>query len=162
MTERLTDKINHEAINRCGEYSSCYSCKREICYITELCNKLGMLEDVMEKYNVKTVEELDNKLANFDNFMKVNKFETIVIEDLQNALNGKFIEVFDEKNKIWQDMVKNLTKTEKDRDTWQKACELACKTLEVPNGFCAERRCSDKMCYECLMETFYKRTSERN
>ena len=129
MTERLTDKINHEAINRCGEYSSCYSCKREICYITELCNKLGMLEDVMEKYNVKTVEELDNKLANFDNFMKVNKFETIVIEDLQNALNGKFIEVFDEKNKIWQDMVKNLTKTEKDRDTWQKACELACDVI---------------------------------
>ena len=59
--------------------------------------------------------------------MKGNKFETI--EDLQNALNGKFIEVFDEKNKIWQDMVKNLTKTEQDRDTWKKACELACDIL---------------------------------
>ena len=89
------------------------------------CEKLGKLEDILEKYGIDSVEELDKKLANFDNFMKGNKFETI--EDLQNALNGKFIEVFDEKNKIWQDMVKNLTKTEQDRDTWQKACELACE-----------------------------------
>ena len=32
--ERLTDK-NHNAINKCGEYSSCYSCHKEICYIKE-------------------------------------------------------------------------------------------------------------------------------
>ena len=88
-------------------------------------DKLAQLEDVMEKYGIESVEELDMKLANFDNFMKGNKFETI--EDLQNALNGKFIEVFDEKNKIWQDMVKNLTKAEQDRDTWKRACELACE-----------------------------------
>lgn len=87
--------------------------------------KLQNLEDIMVKYGIESVEELDKKLADFTNFMKGNKFETI--EDLQNALNGKFIEVFDEKNKIWQDMVKNLTKTEKDRDTWQKACEMACE-----------------------------------
>ena len=90
-------------------------------------HKLGLLEDILKKYGIESVEELDKKLANFDNFMKGNKFKTI--EDLQNALNGKFIEVFDEKNKIWQDMVKNLTKTEKDRDTWKKACELACKHI---------------------------------
>lgn len=57
--------------------------------------KLQKLEDIMEKYGIESVEELDKKLANFDNFMKGNKFE--IIEDLQNALNGKFIEVFDEK-----------------------------------------------------------------
>lgn len=75
------------------------------------------------------IKELDKKLANFDNFMKGNKFETI--EDLQNALNGKFIEVFDEKNKIWQAVVKNLTKTEQDRDTWQKACEMMGEELDL-------------------------------
>ena len=98
---------------------------KKLSYIQKLQNKLGKIEDILEKYGIESVEELDKKLANFDNFMKGNKFETI--EDLQNALNGKFIEVFDEKNKIWQDMVKNLTKTEKDRDTWKKACELACE-----------------------------------
>lgn len=100
--------------------------------------KLGLLEDIMEKYGIESVEELDEKLANFDNFMKGNKFETI--EDLQNALNGKFIEVFDEKNKIWQDMVKNLTKTEQDRDTWKMACELACKELEKRNCFAQDKQ----------------------
>ena len=93
-------------------------------------NNLGKLEDILEKYGIESVEELDMKLANFDNFMKGIKFKTI--EDLQNALNGKFIEVFDEKNKIWQDMVKKLTKTEKDRDTWKRACELALKE-DYPN-----------------------------
>ena len=95
----------------------------------EIIDKLGKLEDILEKYNIDSVEELDKKIDDFTNFMKGNKFETI--EDLQNALNGKFIEVFDEKNKIWQDMVKNLTKTEQDRDTWHKACEfLAYKYAE--------------------------------
>lgn len=89
--------------------------------------KLQKLEDIMVKYGIESVEELDKKIDDFTNFMKGNKFETI--EDLQNALNGKFIEVFDEKNKIWQDMVKNLTKTEQDRDTWKRACELACKRI---------------------------------
>lgn len=93
--------------------------------------KLQDLEDIMEKYDIESAEELDKKIDDFTNFMKGNKFETI--EDLQNALNGKFIEVFDEKNKIWQDMVKNLTKTEQDRDTWQKACEFACDVLRDIN-----------------------------
>lgn len=110
--------------------------KVNFCFHDEASNmvyyKLQDLEDIMEKYGIENVEELDKKLANFDNFMKGNKFETI--EDLQNAINGKFIEVFDEKNKIWQDMVKNLTKTEQDRDTWKRACELACQI--IISGYC--------------------------
>lgn len=59
--ERLTDK-NHNAINKCGEYSSCYSCHKEICYIKELEEKLGELEDVLEKYGIESAEELDGVL----------------------------------------------------------------------------------------------------
>lgn len=90
--------------------------------LSEMYSKLSKLEDIMEKYEIDGVEELSKKIDDFTNFMKGNKFETI--EDLQNALNGKFIEVFDEKNKIWQDMVKKLTKTEKDRGTWKRTCEF--------------------------------------
>lgn len=100
------------------------------CLSSETKHQLKQLQKLYKKYDIKNVEELDKKLSNFDNFMKGNKFETI--EDLQNALNGKFIEVFDEKNKIWQDMVKNLTKTEQDRDTWKRACELA---IRDPDSF---------------------------
>ena len=125
MAERLTVKI----FDKTGKQQDVY----EWSSVSSLeCNrKLGKLEDILEKYGIDSVEDLDKKLANFDNFMKGNKFETI--EDLQNALNGKFIEVFDEKNKIWQDMVKNLTKTEQDRDTWKRACELACDVLRDIN-----------------------------
>ena len=125
MAERLTKKISKTIQDKYSLGSYLYYDFAKIDDTNKLLNKLGKLEDILEKYGIENVEELDKKLANFDNFMKGNKFETI--EDLQNALNGKFIEVFDEKNKIWQDMVKNLTKTEQDRDTWQKACELACE-----------------------------------
>lgn len=53
--ERLTDK-NHNAVNSCGEYSSCYSCNREKCYISELADKLGEFEDFMEEQGF---EDLD-------------------------------------------------------------------------------------------------------
>ncbi len=59
--ERLTDK-NHRAINTCGEYSSCYSCHKETCYIKEMEEKLGELEDVLEKYGIESAEELDGVL----------------------------------------------------------------------------------------------------
>lgn len=59
--ERFTDK-NHNAINKCGEYSSCYSCHKEICYIKEIEDKLGELEDVLEKYGIESTEELDGVL----------------------------------------------------------------------------------------------------
>ena len=151
MAERLTISLGEitfyaDAYNKCSNKNSNkvkskvekgipYYAIKEYKYkqyntdeLSEIYSKLSKLEDIMEKYSIESVEELDKKLANFDNFMKGNKFETI--EDLQNALNGKFIEVFDEKNKIWQDMVKKLAKTEKDRDTWHNACKLACEEID--------------------------------
>lgn len=135
MAERLTEYVTkncREPFYRFNENSHISVRYRYCANIDKAINKLGKLEDILEKYGIESVEELDEKLANFDNFMKGNKFETI--EDLQNALNGKFIEVFDEKNKIWQEMVKNLTKTEQELDTWQRACELASETLKQVMG----------------------------
>lgn len=156
MAERLTDKNTVSIYNNSN--SEIYLGKLE--EATKYIYKLAQLEDIMEKYGIESVEELDMKLANFDNFMKGNKFETI--EDLQNALNGKFIEVFDEKNKIWKDMVKNLTKTEQDRDTWQKACELACDAMTKLGGDdCCGCRLNKEMCKICenkkgLIDYFYQ------
>lgn len=150
MAERLTKKIRKTIQDKYSLGSYLYYDFAGLDDTNKLLNKLGRLEDILEKYGIESVEELSNalefakvienilseysikdneeldkKIDDFTNFMKGNKFETI--EDLQNALNGKFIEVFDEKNKIWQDMIKNLTKTEKERDTWERACELACE-----------------------------------
>lgn len=59
--ERLTDK-NHYAVNECNAYSSCYSCRRQICYINEMAEKLGELEDVLEKYGIENLEEYISEL----------------------------------------------------------------------------------------------------
>lgn len=99
MAERLTDK-NYNAINKCSDYASCYSCRREICYIDELCNKLGKLEDILEKYNIESVGELEDKIICYEENKDVN-------------LGLKF----------------DIKKLEKDRDTWKRACELACIKL---------------------------------
>ena len=96
MAERLTDK-NHEAINKCGEFSSCYSCKKEICYITEVCEKLGKLEDILEKYGIG-IDELENIIIN-----------GLAMLDIQK------INVFKE------------MELKAERDTWKRACELACE-----------------------------------
>lgn len=58
--------------------------------------KLGELEDIMEKYGIESVEELDFRLA-----FKQN-------------------DVFN---------YKEITKLETDRDTWKRACELACDVI---------------------------------
>ena len=72
--ERLTDK-NHNAINKCSEYSSCYSCHKENCYIKEIEEKLGELEDVLEKYGIKNAEELDKR---------INSIRTNTLIDIEN------------------------------------------------------------------------------
>ncbi len=72
--ERLTDK-NHKAINTCGAYSSCYACHREICYISELEHRLGELEDVLEKYGIENVEELEQELAELKQKAIVPKYK---------------------------------------------------------------------------------------
>lgn len=65
------------------------------------------------------------KLAEFEDFMEANKFENI--EDLQNALNGEFEHIFDEKHKIWIKTIEDKTYVEKRNrmleERWQKLRE---------------------------------------
>lgn len=91
--ERLTDK-NHNAINKCGEYSSCYSCHKEICYIKEIKDKLGELEDVLEKYDIENLEEYISAL------MEARK---LAIEE-KKTLFKRYIEEVTKREKIEQQL----------------------------------------------------------
>lgn len=66
-----------------------------------------------------------NKLAEFEDFMEANKFENI--QDLQNALNGEFEHIFDEKHKIWIKTIEDKTYVEKRNrileERWEKLRE---------------------------------------
>ena len=43
---------------------------KKLSYIQKLQNKLGKLEDIMEKYSIESVEELDKKIADSDTWQK--------------------------------------------------------------------------------------------
>lgn len=83
--ERLTDK-NHNAINKCGEYSSCYSCHKEICYIKELEEKLGELEDILESWHIENLEELKTRLHDCQVYHLKNNSNETLIHNLKNEL----------------------------------------------------------------------------
>lgn len=66
--------------------------------------KLGTLEDVMEKFGIESVEDLEDTIKNV---------ERLLIKATQcKRLN------------------RQIDKLTKDRDTWKKACELAIKEGE--------------------------------
>ena len=83
--ERLTDK-NHKAIMKCGDYSSCYSCRKEICYISELEQKLGELEDVLESWHIENLEELKTRLHDCQVYHLKNNSNETLIHNLKNEL----------------------------------------------------------------------------
>ena len=63
-------------------------------------HKLCLFEDIMEKYGVESVEEL-----------------------------GYLLEVFKKMRKQYGKLNQENCKNKQDRDTWKRACELACKEL---------------------------------
>ena len=90
MAERLTKKIVKTIQDKYSLGNYLYYDFAEIDDTNKLLNKLGKLEDILEKYDLE-VEELDERIY-----------------------NGAF-------NYI------DKLKAETDRDTWKRACELACE-----------------------------------
>lgn len=72
----------------------------------QVITKLGQLEDIMDKYGIESVEELDNAL-----------FQRIV------SIDNPFVKGY------VQAKIDAINRAEQDRDTWKKACELACAFL---------------------------------
>ena len=85
-----------------------------------------------------TFEAMFYRLAEFEDFMEANKFDNI--NELQNALNGKFEGFFDEKHKIWIKTVEDSTKCKKENQTlkgnWEKLREfVGHERICVDDGF---------------------------
>lgn len=114
MAERLTKKIRKTIQNKYSLGSYLYYDFAEIDDTNKLLNKLGKLEDILEKYGIESVEELDKKLAYY-----IDKIDL----EAENEYLKKVIEK--------QNMISKIIS--KNRDTWQKACELACDVLRDIN-----------------------------
>ena len=74
-------------------------------------HKLGLLEDILEKYGIESVEELNKKIGYY-----IDKI------DLE-AENDYLKKAIEKQNIVTQSI-------SKDRDTWKKACELACEEID--------------------------------
>lgn len=104
MAERLTECIDSHLLDN-GEMVKEYSLNSKIKLNhfsamdvpNAVYDKLGELEDILEKYGIESVEELDYLL-----------------------------EVFKKMRKQYGKLNQENCKNKKDRDAWKRACELAC------------------------------------
>lgn len=113
MAERLTERKSRKGIT--------YTIQPHI-ENNLVIHKLGLLEDIMEKFGVETIEELSKILSylsgRFINTVYSLKHKFDSYEDKIKYLANKKGQYYEE-----------LYETKKDRDTWQKACELACQII---------------------------------
>lgn len=116
MAERLTKKISKTIQNKYSLGSYLYYDFAEIDDTNKLLNKLGKLEDIMEKYGLE-INDIDEILTNY-------------IKEKELAKNN---------DKELRDTIQKLhTIIEAigyDRDTWKRACELACKHIAEVEWF---------------------------
>lgn len=85
-------------------------------------DKLGTLEDIMEKYDIESMEEFDNLIMN------CRTYPTLTEERIKEiAIN--------EQRKVLKSMIKEITEKEcnklyEELNIWKKACELMGKTIQ--------------------------------
>lgn len=94
---------------------------KKLSYIQKLQNKLGKLEDILERYNIESVENLDSILEKYfsDTWITVTPKITKNWELICDIMAS------DELNRNFE-----LGVT-RDRDTWKGACELMGKELDM-------------------------------
>lgn len=116
MAERLTEKDkygNNAIFQNKDKFTIAKDKNNDIRVYGKAIDKLAQLEDVMEDYNIKTVEELGKRLEDVEQY----NYET----------NRQFIDVM---AKYGIESIEELDKKLSDGITWQKACELACEDLQ--------------------------------
>lgn len=124
MAERLTEHKTRKGITRVVVRPS-------VCEFQTVLNKLCAFEDIMEKYDIEDLEQLDIMLFCLSS---ETKFQLKQLQKLYKKYKIKNVEELEKELSISRllhqtiaELSKMVTKVEKDRDTWKKACELACE-----------------------------------
>lgn len=124
MAERLTKKISKTIQNKYSLGSYLYYDFAEIDDTNKLLNKLGQLEDILEKYDIESIEMLEQELKIAREIERLKNKEF----DLSNSA------IVDKD--FYKDFTREIEKLETDRDTWKRACELACEKIVDMLGDC--------------------------
>lgn len=99
MTERLTEHNKTGWVLKLDDPQNEFEARQQLMSKFKLaCEKLGKLEDIFEKYGIERVEELECFLDDY------------------SKNQGRDFAICEERDDL-----------KKDRDTWKRACELACE-----------------------------------
>lgn len=125
MAERLTKKIVKTVQDKYSLGNYLYYDFAEIDDTNKLLNKLGKLEDILEKYGIEGVEELEKEMHSL--MLIISILSDYGIEDY-NELD-EILKEFSYMKKMETEIGKELKFYKTDRDTWKRACELTCKHI---------------------------------
>lgn len=149
--ERLTGKDKEETylkLQGCakGEKVWCIDDREFINakYGKQLLNKLCAVEDLMEKYGIESMEELDKLI----NIWKLRD----VVDKMEKPINSLCEKA-------------GIVDIEKDRNTWKKACELMAKQFIKDDGTEMVQFTDTWDCVHNSKETidyFYKQAQKEN
>ena len=168
MAERLTEFVTKNCSKpfyRFNENSHISIRYRYCNNIDKAINKLGRLEDIMEEYGMVDIQDFKDclesmydesinakKLKEFQDIMK--KYDIESFELLEHIIKkGKVI------NSVIEDFAKEeYDKMKQDRDTWKRACELACENMKLP----VDILIGNKEFNEChsIVEYFYQQAKK--
>lgn len=111
---------------------------------SEAVNKLYAIEDIMEKYGIDGVEELDELLADgkdaLNKMLNLHKNKCVdaikewfnLDEDFSFDYGKTATEITTEHEyKVKEIYGEYINDLQHDRNTWKKACEMACDDLEL-------------------------------
>ena len=145
MAERLTECIDSHLLDN-GEMVKEYSLNSKIKLnhfsVMDIPNavydKLGELEDIMEEYGMVDIQDFKDCLESmYDesiNAKKLKEFKDIMAKYDIESLDT--LEHIIKKGKViiaTADNISNIAyeELEQDRDTWKRACELACENISI-------------------------------
>ena len=125
MAERLTKKIVKTVQDKYSLGQYLYYDFAGLDDTNKLLNKLGRLEDILEKYGIESVEELEKEMHSL--MLIISILNDYGIEDY-NELD-EILKEFSYMKKMETEIGKELKFYKTDRDTWKRACELACDVI---------------------------------
>lgn len=135
MAERLTKKINKTIQDKYSLGSYLYYDFNGAENTNRLLNKLGELEDILEKYGIEGVEELECLIEQTPKFIVKETSEKYGQE-----INGVFFSneqmlILSQYNELQEPYKKRYEQVKIDRDTWKRACELACEKINCSDNY---------------------------
>lgn len=128
MAERLTEYNKTGWALKLDDPQNEFEARQQLMSKFKLaCEKLGKLEDILEKYGVESIEELNERLEDVEqyNYETNHQFIDVMakygIESIEEL--ECFLDDYSKNQGRYFAICEEMDDLKKDRDTWKRACE---------------------------------------